>query len=269
MEGHLSILRQSALVERRWVQARANEDKVPLWTNPQALDDRSEYGRKRTFELPFQDGHEGKFSLVYRRWLFLATPQDGRVYCCDLNGSGDEFGKFVQVYKSQEAEIIHVACVENMNLAGGDIAFAVLKERRRDIPPGEFPNIMFVLRVFHLTRRNSWTSFPNSKILKIEAPSFHSAKEIKSVQVKEVLVSPAGWHSLTFTAALSPSLLVVADDSRLAGDVGVLCMDTVSFEMYQLSLDNKVVRYSCFHAPAYVENFHAYYYSQVLVTLPR
>ncbi|KIJ64755.1 hypothetical protein HYDPIDRAFT_111349 [Hydnomerulius pinastri MD-312] len=225
IDNHILTLRQSAQVERTWAEARAQEEiNRGGWIYSETPGSKYELSRKRSFELPFkEDAHEGKFGLVSGRWLFLAIPREGRVICYDLNASETRLGEFTEVYKSREAGILHFACVESSGLNGEPIAFAAVKERCRsasvpldDVPVQDFPHKI--------------------KILKIEAPSFSSSAGIDQVHLQEVLVSPNNWHGPTFTIALGPTLLVAADSSSHACETGVLCMDVVSYEMYQLPI---------------------------------
>ncbi|KAF9224963.1 hypothetical protein BS17DRAFT_779357 [Gyrodon lividus] len=217
ISNHIMTSRQSAHVDRMWAEARAQEASHPSrWIYSAMRISESQFCRKRSLDLSFKDNREGKFALVFGRWLFVAILQEGCVVCHDLNAPDDDLGKISEVYKSQETSILHFACAESTGLNGQPIAFATVKERCHNTPFSH--SHPFVI-----------------KILKIEASTFPSPAGIKQIQLKEVFVSLTGWCSPTFTIALSPTLVVVADDSKDVDDAGVICIDAASFERYRLS----------------------------------
>ncbi|KIJ16473.1 hypothetical protein PAXINDRAFT_98926 [Paxillus involutus ATCC 200175] len=218
INSHIMTLKQSACLQRMWAEVRAKEAGrlSTMWTYSAMKESESQFGRKRTLDLSFKDSREGKFAVVFSRWLFVAIPREDCVVCHDLNAPDDDLGKFTKVYKSQEADILHFACAESTGLNGQPIAFAAVKERRRNSSHSH----SFVI-----------------KILKVEAPPFSSPGDVMQTQLKEVLVSITGWRSSTFTITLSPTLLVVADDSKDINELGVICMGAASFERYRLSFE--------------------------------
>ncbi|KIK93011.1 hypothetical protein PAXRUDRAFT_543340 [Paxillus rubicundulus Ve08.2h10] len=217
INNHVMTLKQSACLQRMWAEVRAKgASRLSMWTYSAMKASESQFGRKRTLDLSFKDSREGKFAVVFSRWLFIAIPREDCVVCHDLDAPDDELGKFTRVYKSQEAEILHFACAESTGLNGQPIAFAVVKERRCSSSHGH----SFVI-----------------KILKVEAPPLSSPGDVRQTQLKEALVSITGWSSSAFTVTLSPTLLVVADDSKDINELGVICMDASSFERYRLSFE--------------------------------
>ncbi|KAF8843524.1 hypothetical protein BDN67DRAFT_166633 [Paxillus ammoniavirescens] len=146
LNSHIMTLKQSACLQRTWAEVRAKEaSPLSMWTHSAMKASEPQFGRKRTLDLSFKDSREGKFAVVFSRWLFVAIPREDCVVCHDLNAPNDDLGKFTKVYKSQEADILHFACAESTGLNGQPIAFAAVKERRRS-SSHTHSSVMFVVR---------------------------------------------------------------------------------------------------------------------------